>query len=153
MAASAVEIALMLNPDRSLLPAVYAQLAQAYQASGVVDYVHVPDQMMGWWPPHLWNRANSPLAGVVPDLDSSAEACLRASSATRFPSRQSGQDRRVRTGHPPLRRPSFRPHRTRLSVPSHVARVQHIDLRCDDVSFLPNIVFRGIASLPVRFCA
>lgn len=71
-----VEIALMLNPDRSLPPAVYGQLAQAYQASGAVDYVHVPDQLMGWWPPHLWNRDNSPLADMVPDLDSSADAGL-----------------------------------------------------------------------------
>ena len=65
-----IEIALPLNADRSLPPAVLAQMAKAVQASGVVDHFHIFDQMMGWWPRDMWNTKNSPLAAIVPDLDS-----------------------------------------------------------------------------------
>ena len=65
-----IEIALPLNADRSLPPAVLAQMAKAVQASGVVDHFHIFDQMMGWWPREMWNTKNSPLAAIVPDLDS-----------------------------------------------------------------------------------
>ena len=71
-----VDTALMLNPDRSMPFAAFAQLAKAYQGSGVVDYFHIPDQMMGWWPPRLWTTQNAPLAAMIPDLDSSCDAAV-----------------------------------------------------------------------------
>ena len=65
-----LEIALAISADRNLPPAALAQTAQSYKASGVVDIFHIYDQMQGWWPAHLWNTNNAPLAAFVPDLDS-----------------------------------------------------------------------------------
>jgi hypothetical protein len=48
-----IEPMLPISADRSLPPAALAQIAKAYQASGVVGHFHIFDQMMGWWPPHL----------------------------------------------------------------------------------------------------
>jgi phthiodiolone/phenolphthiodiolone dimycocerosates ketoreductase len=76
-----IEIALPINADRSLPPAAFAQLAQAIKASGVVDHFHIWDQMMGWWPPHLWCAENSPLAAFVPDLDSTGDPAAVAAYA------------------------------------------------------------------------
>lgn len=85
MAKRIVETMLPISADRSLPPAMLAQMAKAYQASGVVDHFHIFDQMMGWWPPGMWNTGNSPLAAFVPDLDSyadpSAVAAYAAASA------------------------------------------------------------------------
>jgi phthiodiolone/phenolphthiodiolone dimycocerosates ketoreductase len=74
MTRTGIETALMLNADRYLSPGVLGQVAKSYQASGVVDFFHVADQMNGWWPPHLWSAENTPLAAVVPDPDSSGDA-------------------------------------------------------------------------------
>ena len=68
-----VETILPLNADRTLPPAALAQMAKAAYSSGVVDHFQIWDQMMGWWPPGMWNSKNAPLAAMLPDLDSSGD--------------------------------------------------------------------------------
>jgi phthiodiolone/phenolphthiodiolone dimycocerosates ketoreductase len=53
---------------------MFGEKLKLLHASGAVDYVHVWDQMMGWWPRHLWTPENSPLAHFVGDIDSQPEA-------------------------------------------------------------------------------
>jgi phthiodiolone/phenolphthiodiolone dimycocerosates ketoreductase len=48
----------------------------------MVDYLHVADQMNGWWPPHLWSPLNSPLATMIPDLDSAADPAVISAYAS-----------------------------------------------------------------------
>lgn len=69
-----VEIILPISSDRALPPAALAATAQAIKASGAVDIVHAWDQMVFWWPPHLWNTKNAPLSAMIPDLDSIGDA-------------------------------------------------------------------------------
>lgn len=81
MPGRAIETMLPINADRALPPAALAQMAQAIKASGAVDYVHVWDQLMGWWPPGMWNPKNAPLAAMIPDLDASGDAAAVAAFA------------------------------------------------------------------------
>ena len=81
MTKRAIETMLPINADRSLPPAALAQMAKAIQASGVVDHFHIWDQMMGWWPPGMWNSGNAPLAAFVPDLDSTGDPAAVAAYA------------------------------------------------------------------------
>ena len=74
MAIRNVEIILPVSVDRFLPPEALAQTAQAIKTSGVVDIVHSWDQLVFWWPPHLWTTKNAPLAALIPDLDSSGDA-------------------------------------------------------------------------------
>ena len=48
-------------------------LARIVEASGHVDQVLVWDQLMSWFPQHLWTPQNSPVASVAPDIDSIAD--------------------------------------------------------------------------------
>src|SRR5271167_3471517 len=45
-------------------------MARRIEASGHVDQVIVWDQLMSWFPQHLWTADNTPLAAVAPDVDS-----------------------------------------------------------------------------------
>jgi phthiodiolone/phenolphthiodiolone dimycocerosates ketoreductase len=45
-------------------------MARRIEASGDVDQVIVWDQLMNWFPQHLWTSENTPLAAVAPDVDS-----------------------------------------------------------------------------------
>ena len=74
MSKRSVEIILPISVDRFLPPEALAQTAQAIKASGVVDIIHSWDQLVFWWPPHLWTPENAPLAALIPDLDSSGDA-------------------------------------------------------------------------------
>lgn len=76
-----IETMLPINADRSCPPAALAQMAQIIKASGAVDYFHVWDQLMGWWPPGMWNPQNAPLAAMIPDLDASGDAAATAAYA------------------------------------------------------------------------
>ena len=76
-----VELMLPINADRATPPAALAQMTQAVKASGVVDYVHIWDQMMGWWPPGMWNPQNAPLAEMIPDLDATGDPAAVAAYA------------------------------------------------------------------------
>lgn len=65
-----VETMIAIGSDRSIPLDAFAQSARALRDSGVVDYIHIWDQMQGWFPPPLWTPENAPLAAFFPDLDS-----------------------------------------------------------------------------------
>jgi len=69
-----VETAVPVDATRHLPLSLLGDKLELLDGSGAVDYVHVWDQMMGWWPRHLWTPENSPLAKFVPDIDSQPEA-------------------------------------------------------------------------------
>lgn len=56
--------------DRWFPASAYADLTRVLDASGVVDHMMCWDQLTYFWPPMLWNEANSPLTKAIPDLDS-----------------------------------------------------------------------------------
>lgn len=66
--------AIPLNTSLHIPPAGFAELARAVHGSGVVDNLFMWDQMTNFWPPHLWTPENAPMAAVVPDIDSYADA-------------------------------------------------------------------------------
>jgi phthiodiolone/phenolphthiodiolone dimycocerosates ketoreductase len=81
-----VETSVPVDASRHLPLSMFGDKLQMLHASGAVDYVHVWDQMMGWWPRHLWTPDNSPLARFVPDIDSQPEAfTLGAYALARVP--------------------------------------------------------------------
>jgi phthiodiolone/phenolphthiodiolone dimycocerosates ketoreductase len=69
-----VTTAVAFSCDRHTPPAVFAQAAAAAAQSGVVDELLVWDQMTNFWPRQLWCPQNSPMATIVPDLDSYSDA-------------------------------------------------------------------------------
>ena len=75
---SKVDTSLILFADRFVPPAMMVEQAKAYEASGVVDYMELSDQLVNFIPPELWTPQNSPLAKVMPDLDSAADAFVMA---------------------------------------------------------------------------
>lgn len=64
--------------DRYVPPSALQDQARAIQGSGVVDQLVVPDQLNNFVPPMLWTEENSPLAAVLPDIDSAADAFTTA---------------------------------------------------------------------------
>jgi phthiodiolone/phenolphthiodiolone dimycocerosates ketoreductase len=59
--------------------------AKRLEDSGVVDEFVIWDQMTNWWPRVLWDKDVSPLAAVVPDIDSLQDpflSCAYAQAAT-----------------------------------------------------------------------
>ena len=72
--ANRVQTAVPVDASRYLPLAMFGEKLELLHASGAVDYVHVWDQLMGWWPRHLWTPENSPLARFVGDIDSQPEA-------------------------------------------------------------------------------
>ena len=64
--------------DRYMPAGVVVEQAKALHASGVVDTIVVPDQLNNFIPPSLWTPENSPLAAVLPDIDSAADAFTTA---------------------------------------------------------------------------
>jgi phthiodiolone/phenolphthiodiolone dimycocerosates ketoreductase len=71
---SAPITAIPLNTSLHVPPAGFAELVRAVHGSGVVDNLFMWDQMTNFWPPHLWTPENAPMAALVPDLDSYADA-------------------------------------------------------------------------------
>jgi phthiodiolone/phenolphthiodiolone dimycocerosates ketoreductase len=69
-----VKTSVPLMSDRFAHPSAFAAQAQAAAGSGVVDELLVWDQMTNFWPRQLWSPAESPMAKVVPDIDSYADA-------------------------------------------------------------------------------
>lgn len=63
-----------LISDRWSPPSAFAQMAQAVEASGVVDELLVWDQMTNFWPRQLWTPEHTPMAAALPDIDSYADA-------------------------------------------------------------------------------
>lgn len=73
-----VQTAVAVFGDRYAPPQALQEQAKAIQASGVVDQVVVPDQLNNFIPPSLWTIENSPLAAVLPDVDSAMDAFTTA---------------------------------------------------------------------------
>ncbi|MHB8695630.1 MAG: LLM class flavin-dependent oxidoreductase [Solirubrobacteraceae bacterium] len=73
-----MQTAVAVFGDRYVPPAALQEQARAIQSSGVVDQLVVPDQLNNFVPPMLWTAENSPLAAVVPDIDSAADAFTTA---------------------------------------------------------------------------
>lgn len=69
-----VKTSIPLISDRFSPPAAFAAQAQAAMESGVVDELLVWDQMTNFWPRQLWSSADTPMAAVLPDIDSYADA-------------------------------------------------------------------------------
>jgi phthiodiolone/phenolphthiodiolone dimycocerosates ketoreductase len=69
-----VKTSLPLISDRFTPPSAFAAQAQAAAQSGVVDELLVWDQMTNFWPRQLWSADESPMAKVLPDIDSYADA-------------------------------------------------------------------------------
>jgi phthiodiolone/phenolphthiodiolone dimycocerosates ketoreductase len=69
-----VTTSIPLISDRFSPPSTFTAYARAAEASGVVDELLVWDQMSNFWPRQLWRPEHTPLAAVVPDIDSYADA-------------------------------------------------------------------------------
>jgi phthiodiolone/phenolphthiodiolone dimycocerosates ketoreductase len=72
------ETAVSISVTRHLPPAQFGEAARALEDSQVVDYLLAWDQLVSWWPPVLWRPDTSPLAAVMPDLDSFPDAFAMA---------------------------------------------------------------------------
>lgn len=69
-----IETAAALWPDRHIPIAAVAEQCRAYEASGVVDGVLIPDQLANFIPRQLWKPENTPLAAFMSDPDSLCDA-------------------------------------------------------------------------------
>jgi phthiodiolone/phenolphthiodiolone dimycocerosates ketoreductase len=69
-----VTTALAFSCDRHTPPTDFAAAATAAWQSGVVDELLLWDQMTNFWPRQLWHGGNSPMAALIPDLDSYCDA-------------------------------------------------------------------------------
>lgn len=76
-----VETAVILFSDRHAPAAVIADQARALEESGVVDYAEMSDQLNNFIPPSLWTTDNTPMASVLPDIDSPGDAFMAAAYA------------------------------------------------------------------------
>jgi phthiodiolone/phenolphthiodiolone dimycocerosates ketoreductase len=65
-----VETAISVSIDRNFPIEMYGDNAKALEASGVVDQMLMWDQLTSWVPPCMWSTEFTPLARVLPDLDS-----------------------------------------------------------------------------------
>jgi phthiodiolone/phenolphthiodiolone dimycocerosates ketoreductase len=74
MSRGPVTTALAFSCDRHTPPAVFGQAAAAALDSDAVDELLVWDQMTNFWPRQLWRPGNTPMASVLPDLDSYSDA-------------------------------------------------------------------------------
>jgi phthiodiolone/phenolphthiodiolone dimycocerosates ketoreductase len=71
---TSIETSVILFGDRYTPPSAVAAQARQLEASGVVDYLQICDQLVNFIPPALWTPDNTPLAEVVPDIDSCPDA-------------------------------------------------------------------------------
>ena len=73
MPARIPETAIPVVVDRNFPVEMFGDMLRALEASGVVDTFQMWDQMTSWNPRCLWSPARTPMAGVVPDVDSFAD--------------------------------------------------------------------------------
>ncbi|HKY90563.1 MAG TPA: LLM class flavin-dependent oxidoreductase [Nevskiaceae bacterium] len=59
--------------SRHFSPKVALAQARAMEASGHIDQFVLWDQLTSWWPQALWEPSITPLAGMMPDVDSSPD--------------------------------------------------------------------------------
>lgn len=76
-----VETAVNISGDRHLPWEVTAMEATTILQSGVVDYIEVSDQPVGFLPPSLWNEANVPAAAIIDEPDSLDAGIITATVA------------------------------------------------------------------------
>lgn len=69
-----VETAVVVDLSRHLPLSMFAERAETLAASGVVDQVHIWDQLTSWWPREMWTEENTPLASMIADIDSFPDA-------------------------------------------------------------------------------
>src|SRR5262249_13591913 len=67
--------------DRHLPPSTIMDQARAYEASGVVDDLTLPDHMSNFIPPSLWTTDNTPMAAVRGAPDSLHDAYIMGTLA------------------------------------------------------------------------
>jgi phthiodiolone/phenolphthiodiolone dimycocerosates ketoreductase len=65
-----VETAIVVDASRHAPLSTFVDRIKALEATGVVDYAHLWDQLTSWWPREMWNPGVTPLANVLPDIDS-----------------------------------------------------------------------------------
>lgn len=65
-----VETAIVVDASRHMALATFVDRVKGLEATGVVDYAHLWDQLTSWWPPEMWNPQVTPLANALPDIDS-----------------------------------------------------------------------------------
>jgi phthiodiolone/phenolphthiodiolone dimycocerosates ketoreductase len=65
-----VETAIVVDASRHAPLSTFVDRIKALEASGVVDYAHIWDQLTSWWPREMWTLDNTPLAAALPDIDS-----------------------------------------------------------------------------------
>lgn len=70
------ETAVILWSERYSPASALIEQARTLQASGVVDTIALADQLNNFIPPSLWNTENTPLASLLPDIDSPADAYM-----------------------------------------------------------------------------
>lgn len=70
MADQKLETAIVADLSRHMPLSMIGDMARGIQASGVVDYIHISDQLMSWFPRDMWTPDQTPMAKVVPDIDS-----------------------------------------------------------------------------------
>jgi phthiodiolone/phenolphthiodiolone dimycocerosates ketoreductase len=76
-----VATAVPLLLDRWSPPSLACQAAQRLEQSNVVDDLYVWDQLVSWWPRVLWRPEHAPLAHLMEDCDSFADAFTLAAMA------------------------------------------------------------------------
>jgi len=81
MSHNGVETAVIVFGDRYMPAGAIAEQARALQASGVVDYLEMSDQLNNFIPPSLWTTENTPMAAVLPDIDSPVDAFMAVAYA------------------------------------------------------------------------
>jgi phthiodiolone/phenolphthiodiolone dimycocerosates ketoreductase len=74
--------AIPLNTSLHLPPPQFGELCRVVHASGVVDELFMWDQISNFWPRHMWTPENTPMARVLPDIDSYSDAFAMAAYAT-----------------------------------------------------------------------
>lgn len=65
-----IETAVTADLSRHTPLASIADIAKGLHGSGVVDYIHISDQLMSWFPRDLWTPENTPMAEAIGDIDS-----------------------------------------------------------------------------------
>lgn len=65
-----VETAIVVDASRHTPLSTFVDRIKALEATGVVDYAHLWDQLTSWWPREMWNPDVTPLARALPDIDS-----------------------------------------------------------------------------------
>lgn len=82
MSKKAPETSVIAFGDRHMPISVFADTVKTLAASGVVDDMGMSDQMNSFFPPMLWTPENTPLASLLPDIDSHADGHAMLAYAT-----------------------------------------------------------------------